>query len=193
MWRLPDGLCAWGLGMGLRWGAGAVTIDVIFAVLSSVGVAPLVDSPYFRWPLTVASIVLLMYLGILCLKSAYNARKSMQNPFETAEIARVESKKLTSYVTGLVMTGLNPYTWMWWFATLPGVGTTTQHPRHDLPIICIGVFIATLTWVLGFVTTLAVLKKLVGRGLVVAADTLGGITLTGFSIYLIWLSVGRLL
>lgn len=49
-------------------GSGAVTVDVAYAVLTSVGVEWLTRVPSVEWTLRVGGIVLLTYLGVTCLR-----------------------------------------------------------------------------------------------------------------------------
>src|SRR3982751_2213468 len=51
---------------GFALGCGAVTVDVCYAVLSSLGFGLLLNRPVFYWPLSVGGIALLTYLGVMC-------------------------------------------------------------------------------------------------------------------------------
>jgi threonine/homoserine/homoserine lactone efflux protein len=96
-----------------------------------------------------------------------------------------------AYVTGVLMTLLNPLTLAFWFVAVPGaLGPITEEPRRDLPMICAGVFLGTLGWVVLFAGALAFAAGRPHRrrrpGWRVAADALGGFTLLGFALLALW-------
>src|SRR5262249_17547435 len=79
------------------------------------------------------------------------------------------------YLTGLLLTGLSPFTIGFWFVVLPQyAGTLTEQPRPHLPIIVFGVFIAPLGWVFAFAGLLAYAGRWRRRWWLVAADEIGG-------------------
>src|SRR5437660_5427360 len=55
---------------GFALGCGAVTVDVTDAILSTFSLGRLIDRPAVIWPVSVGGILLLIYLGILCLGGA---------------------------------------------------------------------------------------------------------------------------
>ena len=54
-----------GFRNGFALGCGAVSIDVSYAVLSSLGLRPVLNRPALLWPLTIGGIGLLAGLGFL--------------------------------------------------------------------------------------------------------------------------------
>jgi L-lysine exporter family protein LysE/ArgO len=181
-----------GPAAGIALGCGAVTIDVIFAVVSSLGVnAALERHPRIGLAISVVGIAVLLYLAFLSLRSAWRAYCSRES--EKIDDVPLSARTMVgSYAAGFAMTGLNPYTWLWWLTVLPGFAQS-MHVRQswDLPMICVGVFIGTLAWVLFFVALLTSVRRFAGRAWHVTADTLGGVMLLGFAIAALWRSVGR--
>src|SRR5438270_11011570 len=55
---------------GFALGCGAVTVDVTDAILSTFSLGRLLNRPAIIWPVTVGGILLLTYLGVLCLRGA---------------------------------------------------------------------------------------------------------------------------
>jgi threonine/homoserine/homoserine lactone efflux protein len=119
----------------------------------------------------------------------------------------------SSYVTGLLMTLLNPMTLAFWFTVVPGAtvvagpapvappaaivkadnaGTLhrapklTQEHTSYLPITCAGVFIGTLGWVITFSGLLALAGRRRRNGWLAAADAVGGATLLFFAVVMVW-------
>ena len=62
------------------------------------------------------------------------------------------------------------------------LGQVTANPRHDLPIVCIGVFLGAFAWITALTSSLHLLRRrlLVGRGVAAwmrLADIAGGLLL----------------
>ena len=106
----------------------------------------------------------------------------------------------SAYVTGLLMTLLNPMTLVFWFTVVPATGgaaavaaagfdATPQAGGNDLPMMCAGVFIGTTAWVFAFASLLAAAAAKAGarrprrrRAWLATADAVGGATLLGFAV-----------
>jgi L-lysine exporter family protein LysE/ArgO len=183
-----------GFAAGFFLGCGAVTVDVAFAILASVGVTPLMKSDWFYWPLAAAGFGLLTFLGIESLRGARQAaRIDLLAPGANIPIAENKTSVSGGYLTGLLMTSLNPFTWAFWFIALPArVGTITARPREDLPIICTGVFLGTIAWVIFFCGVLSAAGRYRRRWWLVLADEFGGVLLLWFAAALLLKSVERL-
>jgi len=119
----------------------------------------------------------------------------------------------SSYLTGLLMTLLNPMTLAFWFTVVPAatavsapapvtppaaivkadaamassqVAKLTQERGSNLPITCAGVFIGTLAWVVTFSGLLALAGRRRRNGWLAAADVAGGATLLFFAVVMVW-------
>jgi L-lysine exporter family protein LysE/ArgO len=167
-----------GFRAGFALGCGAVTVDIAYAVLTSVGLRPLLDSPAALQVLAVAAAAILTYLGVGCFVSA--ARERRAEAVEPTTATLVSSRR--NYLTGLVMTAVNPFTLLFWFAAVPGsVGQITRDPARDLPVVCAGVFLGAFSWVIAFTTTLSILGRFSRRTWLMAANLAGGTALLGFA------------
>jgi threonine/homoserine/homoserine lactone efflux protein len=198
---------------GFALGCGAVTVDVCYAVLSSLGFGLLLNRPLFYWPLSIGGIALLTYLGVMCWAGAVRAMRPTarlqttkadggapaggdpildyfaRGPAEEAAgvSALIKTSPRAGYITGLLMTLLNPMTLGFWFVAVPGVvAKLSQRPGRDLPIICGGVFLGTIGWVVGFAGTLSVTRRWQRAWWVAAADAFGGTMLLAFAGLLVW-------
>ncbi len=130
-----------GFAAGFSLGCGAATIDILYAVVSSLSVRPLLNRPGLLTGLGIVGGLFIGYLGVMCFVSA-------AKPIALGETS---GRSRRNYLTGLLMTGLNPMTLAFWFIAVPGVvGQITADPKHDLPWVCAGVFAATIAWVGGF-------------------------------------------
>src|SRR2546423_572312 len=145
-----------GFPAGFALGCGAVTVDVTYAILSSLGFKFLLDRTVLYWPLLILGVGLLTYLGVMCWISAM--RLTVAGGADVArEIEQQPPRAHAAYLTGLLMTLLNPMTLGFWFVAVPNVaGQLSQRPTRDLPMICVGVFIGTISWVVGFAGALRI-------------------------------------
>ena len=168
-----------GFVAGVAFGLGAVTVDITYAVVSSLGVRPLLDNGPIMLVLSIAGIGLLIYLGVMSLRAAWKSRGA--DPDKILAAAPPPSLH-GGYVTGLLMTLLNPITLAFWFLVVPA--TTLKlglDPSHDLPAICIGVFLGTISWVNLFAGLLTWLGRFRKATWIVLADTIGGLVLLSFA------------
>lgn len=206
-----------GFWSGVSLGMGAVTVDVVYAMLSAFSFTHVLTHPVVVRVVGVAGVLLLTYLGFQCLRAAFQALKSdpldgvempdpsagsregtapATGPNQTAATARRRD-----YITGLLMTLLNPMTLMFWFVVLPTTGLATPNGEpggiakastSDLPMIATGVFIGTVSWVMAFSTLLALASRGIEqrherrRKWLAFADTTGGVMLLGFAVLAGW-------
>ena len=175
-----------GFWAGFALGCGAVTIDVADAILSSLALRPLVGHRQIMQLIGLGGALFLTWLGIGCLRGLWrHLRRDPLAGVETQTETTVAARR--AYLTGLFMTALNPMTLAFWFIVVPSiVGAITDHPSHDLPIICAGVFVATLSWVIAFSGTMARLGRWGNTKLIVIADAAGGIILLAFAAVGFW-------
>ena len=178
-----------GFSDGFALGCGAVTIDVAYAVVVSIAMRGAFQFPKIVMLIGFLGAALLAYLGIMCLRAAF-AEQPHVEPGD-----RKKTPAHRNYLTGLLLTALNPMTLVFWFTAVPGVaGQLTRDPRHDLPLICLGVFLATISWVCTFTALVTWAGGFGRRGTWLrAADILGGALLLTFAIGMIWRVTQRLL
>jgi threonine/homoserine/homoserine lactone efflux protein len=140
----------------------------------------------------VAGAAMLLYLAAMSFRAARRAMTA--DPLAvaaqgTTQPAYAGRGARGAYVTGVLMTLLNPLTLAFWFVAVPGaLGPITEEPSRDLPMICAGVFLGTLGWVILFAGALALAGNSRYRRpwWPAAADALGGLTLLGFAAAALW-------
>lgn len=169
-----------GFTSGLALGCGAVTVDVVYAILSSLGLRRVAEIPAVHWTLGVGGTVLLAYLGVTSLGGERQAWRL--DPFANRTAAPPAAHR-AAYLTGLLMTLLNPMTLAFWFVAVPAlVGTIAADAGRDLPLLCAGVFAGTLSWVIFFAGTLAVAGRYRRNWWLALADAGGGAALLVFAV-----------
>jgi L-lysine exporter family protein LysE/ArgO len=181
-----------GFRAGCALGLGAVTIDVLYALLTSFGVRFVLDHQWVLTTLTLLGAGLLAYLGVQCFRSARRQLHSQRpgfpvDPTLPPSQPMAEPPPTRNYVTGLLMTGLNPMTLVFWFVVVPGmVGQISPDPARELPFICAGVFIGALSWVLFFASIMSAAGRISRHTVLVCADLVGGVLLLAFALVAIW-------
>jgi len=176
-----------GFAAGFALGCGAVTIDVTYAVLSSFAFRAVLDYPRVLRFATIAGLLLLVYLGVLSLWSvaAHLRKDPLARPVD--ENRPLVGSSGWAYLTGLLMTLLNPMTLLFWFTVVPATaGTSSNQPVRLLPVLCAGVFLATIAWVTAFSGTLAWAGRYRRNWWLAAADALGGGMLLMFAAAGFW-------
>jgi L-lysine exporter family protein LysE/ArgO len=170
-----------GFRAGFLLGCGAVTVDVTYAILTSLGVRPLLAQPRAMLALGIIGAAVLAYLGVMCFVGAarqWRAIVSYANP---------ELPFGRHYVTGLAMTSMNPMTLAFWGVVVPGmVGHWSANPVRDLPWVCAGVFLGAISWVVCFAGLMTWVGRRGKRATWLAADIVGGTMLLGFAVYALW-------
>ena len=175
-------------------GCGAVTVDVAYVIVTSVGVERLTRTPAVEWTLRIGGILLLTHLGLLCLRGEREAWRAdpVGAPAEAgappaAQHVPRDYSAGRAYATGLLMTLLNPMTLAFWFVAVPALagpvagGATGDLPIGNLPIVCSGVFAGTVAWVTFFAGLLAWAGRFRQNWWLAAADAAGGAALLVFA------------
>ena len=175
---------------GASVGLGAVTVDVVLALLTSVGVLRLVQStPWARVPISLIGVALLTYLGLGALR---NLRRRPRGD-EPTGVSPVEATPLRGYVTGLLICGTSPYQAAFWFTAVPGImarsggGAAGGSDAWTRLALCGGVFLATILWVATFSGVVTLAGRFDRGGwLPRAMDGVGGVLLLGFAALSAW-------
>ena len=170
-----------GFVSGFALGCGAVTVDVVYAILSSLGFRRLAELQAVEWSLRIGGTALLTYLGVACFKGEREAWRAdrLLSPSASTPTTR---RYAADYATGLLMTLLNPMTLAFWFVAVPAlVGSITPNPARDLPALCVGVFLGTIAWVVCFAASLAATGRYRRNWWLAAADAVGGASLLAFA------------
>ncbi len=178
--RIPRG----GWFAGAAVGLGAVTVDVVLAVLMLAGVLSAIDAvPALRTLVTVVGAVLLLWLGYGALRSGIRHLRQPKDVPPDVEPAADASGR--GYVTGLLLCSTSPYQAAFWLTGVPAVlESGAAESRLDSPAgVVLGVFLATLTWVVTW-SSLVAFASAGRRGRVVGivTDLLGGAVLMGFGL-----------
>ncbi len=180
-----------GFWAGVAIGSGAVTVDVGYAIVTSLSLRPgFADQPWVRGPLLVGGIALLAWLGTMSLWAAVKVWRGGAST--AAQLSQPPAPSLHGgYLTGLLITLINPMTLGFWFVAVPAqTAALTQQPGRDLPWVCTGVFLGALGWAVFFAAVLSLTGRVKRPGWLAAADAVGGIVLLGFAAIAFLRSIG---
>ena len=174
-----------GRGAGFLLGCGAVTVDVAYAIVTSVTLLPVLRYPRVMTALSVAAAGFLTYLAFLCLRSAATGHGTDED--RQGAIPVRPPSRAQHYVTGLLLTALNPMTLAFWFVAVPGtVASGAAHAPFDLPAVCAGVFFGAFAWVCIFTGLVDRLKNFGRQRWLRWIDLAGALMLLAFAIRTIW-------
>ncbi|HTW95867.1 MAG TPA: LysE family transporter [Tepidisphaeraceae bacterium] len=169
-----------GWSAGFLLGCGAVTVDFVYAILSSLGMAPLLTHPTIAVILGIAGGLLLIALGFLSAMAAFQ-------PLDLSTSITQRPSPPVSYATGLAMTSINPITVAFWFISVPGSLPTRGGQTFE---VALGVFLAAFAWIWFFPATIHFAgQRLRGRVLTIT-DLLGSAALLTFGGISIWRVIG---
>jgi len=171
-----------GFFAGFALGCGAVTVDVFYAVLTSTGIERVAQSKPLAWTLRIAGIALLSYLGAMCFRGEREAWRADAVTTGDGAATTPDAGPGGAYVTGLLLTLLNPMTLAFWFVAVPAlVGPMSGGGGRELPMVCAGVFAGTVSWVVFFAGVLSLAGKFRRNWWLAAADAAGGAALLVFA------------
>jgi L-lysine exporter family protein LysE/ArgO len=160
-------------------GCGAVTIDILYATVTAVGFERVVHYRILEDLLGIGAAALLTYLGAMCIRAEREAWHNDLIVRGAAPVVRLRAAR--AYLTGLLMTMLNPMTLAFWFMAVPALAGPSGADRQNLLLICSGVFAGTVSWVVFFAGTLAWAGRFRRNWWLAAADAAGGAALLVFA------------
>lgn len=167
-------------------GAGAITADAIYCLLTIIGLAPLVDNVVARVILLGAGGAFLVYLGVMSLRAA----RDIQAPI--ASQAKPTDRR--SYVTGFTMALLNPYGIVFWLS-LGGALAASGVDRAGFSgtaAITLGVIAGLLAWITILSTLVHGGRRFVSDRLFQVVNLVSGLVLAGFGFWFLAQVVGEL-
>lgn len=121
--------------MALAIGFGAMSADVIYLFLMTFGLLKTFDNPLILKNFAVFGFVFLLIIGIALLKSA-GRHLHVQKDIKAKGF-------ITTYIKGLLLTLLNPYTIGFWLS----IASFATSKQGDTLSLVSGVVIAILLWI----------------------------------------------
>jgi putative LysE/RhtB family amino acid efflux pump len=164
-----------GTAAGAAVGAGAATIDTVYAALGVAGASALLQVDALRIGLALVGAAVLAALALRTLWSAFRVRLGGETSEEVASPRR-------AYATAVAATASNPLTIASWAAVFSAASVAGLAP---LPLLA-GVGAGSTTWFALLAGGVALTRRRVGPRAVAAVDAGAGLGLLGFAGALAW-------
>jgi putative LysE/RhtB family amino acid efflux pump len=161
-----------GLVVGLAFAAGIALIDLAYAALGAVGVAPLLAIGPLETVLGLLGAAVLVFLGARTLRSAFRVRLGEAAP---------RMRPGRAFVVSLSMTAANPLTIASWaaiFSAASAAGAASSFAGAVLLVL--GVGLGSATWDVALATATALVGRFVGDRFLRAVDLIAGVGLVCF-------------
>jgi putative LysE/RhtB family amino acid efflux pump len=165
---------------GVAIGAGAAVIDTFYASLGVAGVSRALEHGTTRLVLGLVGAMVLAFLGVKTLWSAFRVRLGGELEAEVASPGR-------AFLTSLAATASNPLTIASWAAVFSAASAASVvGGRSSTTAFLLGIGCGTFSWFFLLSSGLAVGRRRLGRRLIAAADVVSGMALIGFAGLLAW-------
>lgn len=172
-------LCArtsarFGFAPGAAIGAGAATIDLVYAVLGALGAAVLLQFEPLRLALGLAGAAVLAWFGIRTLRDAFRVRLGAEDSLEVITPG-------AAYRTALLATASNPLTILTWAAVFSGaaVADLAGEPWHAAAFV-LGTAIGSLVSHLVLAGAMSAIGARLGETALRVIDVISGVGLLVF-------------
>jgi threonine/homoserine/homoserine lactone efflux protein len=172
-------LCArtsarFGFAPGAAIGAGAATVDLVYAVLGALGASLLLTAAPLRLALGLAGGMVLAYMGLRTLYDAFRIRLGGESELEVVAPG-------VAYRTALLATASNPLTILTWAAVFSGaaVSDLAGEPWHAAAFVA-GTALGSLTSHLVLAGAMSAIGARLGETSLRVIDVVSGIGLIVF-------------
>jgi threonine/homoserine/homoserine lactone efflux protein len=156
-------------------GAGAATVDVVYASLGVLGAAALIQVEPVGLVLGVVGAGVLGWMGLRTLRDAWRLRLGGEADVEVVSLP-------ASYRTGLVATASNPLTIISWTAIFGAAATASLLDSSGSAIaLLIGVMAGSGVWFVVLALVASRLGERLGRRALWGIDVAAGVGLLGFA------------
>jgi threonine/homoserine/homoserine lactone efflux protein len=167
------------LRAGLFVGLGAVTVDVCYMSIFSIGLGAFLQIPVVHVVLFLTGGAFLAFLGLIAMRDGrafLRGRKTVDTTAGQGERAR---SALGDYGVGLLMTAMNPMTIGFWSAlSLEFAGL----PVSQRLVSTAALFAGCFSWVLALILVLKYARKLIGPRMFGIVTIAGGVFLLYFGL-----------
>lgn len=162
-----------GAAVGFAIGAGIAVIDTAYAAAGAAGAAGVLSIEPLRLAAGIAGAVVLIYLGLKTLWSAFRIRMGGETGDELATPRR-------AFVVALGATASNPLTIASWAAVFAAASTAGAAHGAAVLTLLAGVGLGSLSWMTLLTGGVSLARRFVGDRLLRTVDGLAGVGLLGF-------------
>ena len=161
-------------GRGFALGMGAMSADILYFVLLSLGVLVVFDNPWIFKSIALFGAIFLLYMAWTCYK---NASKMLAKITSTE---RGESL-LACYLKGLGLNSINPFIIGFWLSLSSVVASSA-----NWMIAALGVLLALLAWVLGLSIVTSLARRIISAKVARIFSYVSAVLMLFFTAFLIY-------
>ncbi|MDD7742360.1 MAG: LysE family transporter [Campylobacteraceae bacterium] len=161
-------------GRGFALGMGAMSADILYFVLLSLGVLVVFDNPWIFKSIAIFGAIFLLYMAWACYK---NASKMLAKITSTE---RGESL-LACYLKGLGLNSINPFIVGFWLSLSSVVASSA-----NWMIAALGVLLALFAWVLGLSIVTSLARRIISAKVARIFSYVSAVLMLFFTAFLIY-------
>lgn len=161
-------------GRGFALGMGAMSADILYFVLLSLGVLVVFDNPWIFKSIALFGAIFLLYMAWTCYKNA----SKMLAKISCAE--RGESL-LACYLKGLGLNSINPFIVGFWLSLSSVVASSA-----NWMIAALGVLLALFAWVLGLSIVTSLARRIISAKVARIFSYVSAVLMLFFTAFLIY-------
>ena len=160
-------------GKALSLGIGAMFADILFLLLSIIGISQIVNKPIIFNMLAVLGSLFLLYM-------AYGIFKNACRDIHIQQMEKGENKK-SLFIKGLMLNLMNPFVIIFWVS----VSATTAKMGNNVLLSLMGLFLGIISWITLFPLVIYKSRTLLKKNTTIALSYISSLILVFFAIMLI--------
>lgn len=161
-------------GRGFALGMGAMSADILYFVLLSLGVLVVFDNPWIFKSIAIFGAIFLLYMAWTCYKNASKMLAKISNT------ERGESL-LACYLKGLGLNSINPFIIGFWLSLSSVVVSSA-----NWMIAALGVLLALFAWVLGLSILTSLARRIISAKVARIFSYVSAVLMLFFTAFLIY-------
>ena len=161
-------------GRGFALGMGAMSADILYFVLLSLGVRVVFDNPWIFKSIAIFGAIFLLYMAWACYKNASKMLAKISNT------ERGESL-LACYLKGLGLNSINPFIVGFWLSLSSVVVSSA-----NWMIAALGVLLALFAWVLGLSILTSLARRIISAKVARIFSYVSAVLMLFFTAFLIY-------
>ena len=161
-------------GRGFALGMGAMSADILYFVLLSLGVLVVFDNPWIFKSIAIFGAIFLLYMAWACYKNASKMLAKISNT------ERGESL-LACYLKGLGLNSINPFIIGFWLSLSSVVASSA-----NWMIAALGVLLALFAWVVGLSLVTSLARRIISAKVARIFSYISAVLMLFFTAFLIY-------
>lgn len=161
-------------GRGFALGMGAMSADILYFVLLSLGVLVVFDNTWIFKSIAIFGAIFLLYMAWACYKNASKMLAKISNT------ERGESL-LACYLKGLGLNSINPFIVGFWLSLSSVVASSA-----NWMIAALGVLLALFAWVLGLSILTSLARRIISAKVARIFSYVSAVLMLFFTAFLIY-------